>query len=144
MLNRDDRSSLLSRFKPKRMKYLVSSVVLMLMLSIGMSLSPRRLLENWGRLTLSLWARLLAGTFLLPPLLALTLGNLLPLGGPSTAGLFLIAAVPGSTPAGCFCAACGKAWESAGTEPARAGMVWAQEIVSSNLTTASKKYEKRK
>jgi bile acid:Na+ symporter, BASS family len=78
------------------MKYLVSCVVLMLMLSIGMSLSPRRLLKNWGRLTLSLWARLLAGTFLLPPLLALTLGNLLPLGGPATAGLFLIAAVPGA------------------------------------------------
>src|SRR5436190_1166495 len=96
MLNRDDRSSLLSRFKPATMKYLVSCVVLMLMLSIGMSLSPRRLLENWGRLTLSLWARLLAGTFLLPPLLALTLGNLLPLGGPATAGLFLIAAVPGA------------------------------------------------
>jgi predicted Na+-dependent transporter len=70
--------------------------VLMLMLSIGMSLSPRRLLEHWGRLTLSLWARLLAGTFLVPPLLALALGNLLPLGGPAMAGLFLIAVVPGA------------------------------------------------
>src|SRR5436190_1517956 len=78
------------------MKYLVSCVVLTLMLSIGMSLSPRRLLENWGRLTILLWARLLAGTFLLPPLVALTLGNLLPLGTPATAGLFLIAVVPGA------------------------------------------------
>jgi bile acid:Na+ symporter, BASS family len=78
------------------MKFLVSCVVLMLMLSIGMSLSPRRLLENWGRLTLSLWVRLLAGTFLVPPLLALALGNLLRLGGPTMAGLFLIAVVPGA------------------------------------------------
>ena len=78
------------------MKYLVSCVVLMLMLSIGMSLSPRRLLENWGRLTLSLWARLVAGTFLVPPLLALALGNLLPLDRPTMAGLFLIAVVPGA------------------------------------------------
>jgi predicted Na+-dependent transporter len=78
------------------MKYLVSCVVLMLMLSIGMSVSPRRLLENWRRLTLSLWARLLAGTFLVPPLLALTLGNLLPLDRPTMAGLFLIAVVPGA------------------------------------------------
>jgi BASS family bile acid:Na+ symporter len=78
------------------MKYLVSCVVLMLMLSIGMSLSPRRLLENWGRLTPSLWARLVAGTFLVPPLLALALGNLLPLDRPIMAGLFLIAVVPGA------------------------------------------------
>jgi Predicted Na+-dependent transporter len=78
------------------MKYLLSGVVLMLMLSIGMSVSPRRLLENWRRLTLSLWARLLAGTFLVPPVLALALGNLLPLDRPAMVGLFLIAAVPGA------------------------------------------------
>jgi predicted Na+-dependent transporter len=78
------------------MKYLLSSAVLMLMLSIGMSLSPRQLLENWRRLTPSLWAKLLAATFLVPPLLALALGYLLPLDGAATAGLFLIAAVPGA------------------------------------------------
>jgi len=78
------------------MKFLVSGVVLMLMLSIGMSLSPRRLLENWRRLTLSLWVRLVAGTFLVPPLLALALGSLIPLDGPAMAGLFLVAVVPGA------------------------------------------------
>ena len=78
------------------MKFLVSCVVLMLMLSIGMSLSPRRLVENWRRLTLSLWVRLVAGTFLVPPLLALALGSLIPLDGPATAGLFLVAVVPGA------------------------------------------------
>jgi len=78
------------------MKYLLSSAVLMLMVSIGMSLSPRQLLENFRRLTPSVWARLLAATYLVPPLLALTLGRLLPLGGAATAGLFLIAAVPGA------------------------------------------------
>ena len=77
------------------MKYLVSCVVLMLMLSIGMSVSPRRLLER-RRLTLSLWARLVVGTFLVPPLLALALGNILSLDRPIVAGLFLIAVVPGA------------------------------------------------
>jgi bile acid:Na+ symporter, BASS family len=78
------------------MKFLVSGVVLMLMLSIGMSLSPRRLLENWRRLTPSLWLRLVAGTFLVPPLLALALGSIIPLDGPAMAGLFLVAVVPGA------------------------------------------------
>jgi len=78
------------------MKYLLSSAVLMLMVSIGMCLCPRQLLENWRRLTPSLWARLVAATFLVPPLLALALGRLLPLDGAATAGLFLIAVAPGA------------------------------------------------
>jgi len=68
----------------------------MLMLSIGMSLSPRQLLENWRRLTTSLWVRLLAATFFVPPLLALALGRLLPLDKAAMAGLFFIAVVPGA------------------------------------------------
>ena len=78
------------------MKYLLPVSVLMLMLSVGMSLKPRQLLENWTHLTPSLWARLLAATFFVPPLLALALGRLLPLGGAATAGLFLIAVAPGA------------------------------------------------
>jgi predicted Na+-dependent transporter len=78
------------------MKHLLQSAVLILMLSIGMSLSPRQLLENWQRLTTSLWARLLAATFFVPPLLALALGRLLPLDTAAMAGLFLIAVVPGA------------------------------------------------
>lgn len=53
------------------MEFLLPIAVSMLMVSVGMSLSPRQLLENWRRLTPSLWARLLAATFLLPPVLAL-------------------------------------------------------------------------
>jgi len=68
----------------------------MLMVSIGMSLSPRQLLENFHRLTPSVWARLVVATFLVPPLLALALGRLLPLDGAATAGLFLIAVAPGA------------------------------------------------
>ena len=78
------------------MKYLLPAAVFMLMVSVGMSLSPRQLLENWRRLTPSLWAKLLAATFLVPPLLALALGHLLPLDGAATAGLFLIAVAPGA------------------------------------------------
>jgi BASS family bile acid:Na+ symporter len=78
------------------MKYALPIAVLMLMLSVGMSLKPGQLLENWRRLTPSLWARLLAATFFVPPFLALTLGLLLPLGSAATAGLFLIAVAPGA------------------------------------------------
>ena len=77
------------------MKYLLPAAVLMLMVSVGMSVSPRQLRENLRRLTPALWARLLAATFLLPPLLALALGHLLPLGPAATTGLFLIAVAPG-------------------------------------------------
>lgn len=78
------------------MKHLLPAAVFMLMVSVGMSLSPRQLLENWRRLTPSLWGKLLAATFLVPPLLALALGHLLPLDRAATAGLFLIAVAPGA------------------------------------------------
>ena len=78
------------------MKYLLQAAVLLLMLAVGISLRPGQIWNNWRRLTPSKWARLIAATFLLPPALALALGNLFALGGPATAGLFLIGAVPGA------------------------------------------------
>ncbi|MEI8339956.1 MAG: bile acid:sodium symporter [Verrucomicrobiota bacterium] len=78
------------------MKYLLPTAVLFLMLSIGMSLSLRQLIENWRKLTPSLWIRLLCATFIIPPLLALGLGWVLPLGTAVTAGLFLVAVAPGA------------------------------------------------
>ena len=78
------------------MKYLLQAAVLLLMLAVGISLRPGQIWNNWRRLTPSKWARLIAATFLLPPTLALALGNLFALGGPATAGLFLIGAVPGA------------------------------------------------
>jgi predicted Na+-dependent transporter len=77
-------------------KYLLQAAVLLLMLAVGISLRPGQIWNNWRRLTLSKWMRLIAATFLLPPTLALALGNLLSLDGPATAGLFLIGAVPGA------------------------------------------------
>ena len=78
------------------MKYLLQAAVLLLMLAVGISLRPGQIWNNWRRLTLSKWVRLIAATFLLPPTLALALGNLLSLDRPATAGLFLIGAVPGA------------------------------------------------
>ena len=78
------------------MKYLLEAAVLLLMLAVGISLRPGQIWNNWRRLTPAKWARLLAATFLLPPALALALGNLFALGGPATVGLFLIGAVPGA------------------------------------------------
>jgi BASS family bile acid:Na+ symporter len=42
------------------------------------------------------WSRLLLATFIVPPLIALALGQLLPLALSATAGLFLIAVAPGA------------------------------------------------
>ena len=75
---------------------ILKTAVLLLMLSIGMSLSLRQLIETWQKLTPSLWIRLLAATFIIPPLLALALGSILPIGAAATAGLFLVAVAPGA------------------------------------------------
>ena len=78
------------------MKYLLPSAVLILMVSIGMSLRFREIVANWRRLTWANWTRLLLATFLVPPLIALGLGQLLPLSLATTAGLFLLAVAPGA------------------------------------------------
>ena len=78
------------------MKYLLQAAVLLLMLAVGISLRPGQIWDNWRRLTPSKWVRLVAATFLVPPILALALGKAFALGGPATAGLFLIGAVPGA------------------------------------------------
>lgn len=77
-------------------KALLPIAVLMLMLSVGMSLELGSLVAHWRRLTWQTWTRLLFATFLLPPLLALGLGHLLPVTLATTAGLFLIAIAPGA------------------------------------------------
>ena len=78
------------------MKYLLPSAVLILMVSIGMSLKFREILANWRRHTWESWIRLLLATFLVPPLIALGLGQLLPLSLAAKAGLFLLAVAPGA------------------------------------------------
>jgi len=78
------------------MKLLVPSTVLLLMVSVGMSLNWTQFLANWRRLTLATWGKLLAATFIIPPILALALGSLLPLDRGTLIGLFLIAVAPGA------------------------------------------------
>lgn len=78
------------------MRLLLLMAVFILMVSVGMSLSLRQLWENWRRLTLSLWVRLLVATFIVPPILAMGLGQLFPLEAGATAGLFLIGVMPGA------------------------------------------------
>lgn len=68
----------------------------MLMLSVGMSLSFKEIVARWRALTWLSWVRLLLATFLLPPLIALGLGQLLPLPLPAMAALFLVAVAPGA------------------------------------------------
>ena len=78
------------------MKYLLSSAVFMLMVSIGMSLNCAQLAGNWRRLTPTIWGKLLLATFIVPPLLVMAIGHILPFGRAATAGLYLIAVSPGA------------------------------------------------
>lgn len=78
------------------MKLLLPAAVLMLMVSTGMSLELRRFVASWRGLSPGAWARLLAATFVLPPLLVLALGQLLPVSRAAVAGLYLIAVAPGA------------------------------------------------
>jgi len=78
------------------MHLLLTAAVLMLMVSIGMSLRMPELIEHWRSLSAWSWAWLVLATFLLPPLLALGLVQLLSLGLGATAGLFMVAATPGA------------------------------------------------
>jgi predicted Na+-dependent transporter len=63
------------------MSYLPSIAVLLLMLSTGMSLNWRQFVENWRKLALGAWARLLLVTFILPPVMVLLLAQVLPMNG---------------------------------------------------------------
>ena len=78
------------------MKLLLPSTVLLLMVSVGMSLNWTQFLANWRRLTVATWVKLLAATFIVPPILALALANLLRLDRGALIGLFLIAVAPGA------------------------------------------------
>jgi BASS family bile acid:Na+ symporter len=78
------------------MKLLLPITVLLLMVSVGMSLNWTQFLANWRRLTLATWAKLLAATFIAPPILALALASLLRLDRGALIGLFLIAVAPGA------------------------------------------------
>ncbi len=78
------------------MKFLLPTTVLLLMVSVGMSLNWTQFLANWRRLTLAKWAKLLAVTFIVPPIIALALASLLRLDRGALIGLFLIAVAPGA------------------------------------------------
>jgi bile acid:Na+ symporter, BASS family len=77
-------------------KHLPAIAVFLLMVSTGMSLNRREFVANWRRLTPEMWVRLLLATFIVPPSLALGLGQALPIGTGALVGLFLIAAAPGA------------------------------------------------
>ncbi len=78
------------------MAYLLSITVFLLMVFIGMSVDRTQFLANWRRFTPAIWLRLLAATFIVPPLLALALGSLLPIDRSALVGLYLIAVAPGA------------------------------------------------
>ena len=78
------------------MKYIVPASVFLLMVSVGMSLRHRQILERLRRMRWTSWLGLLLATFLVPAGLALLIGRVLPLKTAEMAGLFLVGAAPGA------------------------------------------------
>lgn len=78
------------------MSYLLPTAVFLLMVSVGMSLNLTEVAENWRRLNLSAWLRLLLATFIVPPTLALLGATVFHLTLAETAGLFLVGVAPGA------------------------------------------------
>jgi bile acid:Na+ symporter, BASS family len=66
------------------------------MVSVGMSLKLTELASNLRRLTWLAWLGMVIATFILPPLLALTLAILFRLTMGELAGIFMVAATPGA------------------------------------------------
>jgi predicted Na+-dependent transporter len=78
------------------MQHLLPITILVLMVSTGMSLRAEEVVAKWRQLTPSVWLRLLLATFIIPPAIALALGEALRLDPPALAALFIVAAVPGA------------------------------------------------
>jgi predicted Na+-dependent transporter len=78
------------------MKYIVPAAVFVLMVSVGMSLRHREVLERLRRMRWKNWLGLVLATFFVPAGLALLVGRLLPLNLAEMAGLFMVGAAPGA------------------------------------------------
>jgi bile acid:Na+ symporter, BASS family len=78
------------------MKLIIPVTVFLLMMSVGMSLNRAQFIATWRRLTPGIWGKLLAATFIIPPIIALGLGKLLPIDSGTLIGLYLVAAAPGA------------------------------------------------
>jgi predicted Na+-dependent transporter len=70
------------------MPYVVPASVFLLMVSVGMSLRHREVLESLRRMRWTTWLGLLLATFIVPAGLALLIGPSLPLATAEMAGLF--------------------------------------------------------
>jgi BASS family bile acid:Na+ symporter len=78
------------------MKYYWIFTLLLLMAGIGMSLDPGEVIARWVRLPRGYWLRVIAATFLVPPLLAMCLVAVLPLPPEVRGGVLLMSIAPGA------------------------------------------------
>lgn len=78
------------------MKYLLPTVVFLLMVSVGMSLRLTEVLAQWRTLNWFKWLCLVIATFIMPPALALLTANLFHLTRGETVGLFMVGVAPGA------------------------------------------------
>ena len=70
--------------------------LLLMMAAVGMSLNPRAVVSKWLHHSRAYWLRVLAATFLLPPLVAMLIVAILPLPPASRGGVLLMSVAPGA------------------------------------------------
>lgn len=78
------------------MKLVLPAAVFVLMVSVGMSLRHKQIVDNLRRMPWTTWLGLLLATFIVRAALALLIGRILPLKTAEMAGLFLVGAAPGA------------------------------------------------
>jgi BASS family bile acid:Na+ symporter len=78
------------------MKVYWAVTLFLMMAAVGMSLDRRAVVARWTHLSRRYWLGVIAATFVLPPILALTVVQALPLSPGIPAGLLLMSIAPGA------------------------------------------------
>jgi len=78
------------------MKFIWILTLLLLMVGVGMSLDPAEVIARWTRLPRAYWLKVVAATFLLPPLLAMAIVAMFPLPPEIKGGLLILSLAPGA------------------------------------------------
>jgi BASS family bile acid:Na+ symporter len=78
------------------MKSIWILTLLLLMVGVGMSLDPAEVIARWRRLPRVYWLKVVAATYVLPPLLAMAIVAILPLTPEIKGGVLILSIAPGA------------------------------------------------
>lgn len=78
------------------MKAISILTLLLLMVGVGMSLDPAEVFSRWTRLPRTYWLKVIAATYLIPPLLAMAIVGILTLPPEIRGGVLILSIAPGA------------------------------------------------